>query len=301
MTTIMDILIFPASRLSILGIMCLLTHVITENEDQFTNRSFNNPVFLPSVTNITVKRGSLAVLPCSIQYLQDKQVVWRFVDEDKFLTIGKKTWFKSDKIILEHLSQDDNITNWDLLIKNTEFINGGMYECQITSTVDLTRRVQLNILETTIKGDRAIDRGERIYFVCNVTGGPHIPTDITWYKDGHPITSRGFPHAIITKYRSKVNNSSITEFIVDRSVFSDTGVYTCKSKTVDTVKAKIFLQIGDTVHVKRMFEDLKEEKRGGYSPAYTSGSLQTPNSCNKLSVSVVIRLLLIIIITTIHR
>ncbi|KAK6179590.1 hypothetical protein SNE40_011912 [Patella caerulea] len=296
----MDILVFPVSRLSVLGIMCLLTQVITESVEKFTNKSFINPVFLPSVTNITVKRGSLAVLPCSIQYLQDKQVVWRFVDEDKFLTIGKKTWFKSDKIILEHLSQDDNITNWDLLIKNTEFKNGGMYECQITSTVDLTKRVQLNVLETTIKGDRSIDRGERIYFVCNVTGGPHIPTDITWYKDGRPITSREFPHAVITKYKSSVNNSSITEFIVDRSVFSDTGVYTCKSKTVETAEAQILLQIGDTVHVKRMFEDLKEEKREELSAVYSSGSLQTSSSSNNTSMSVVIKFVFILL-TLINR
>ncbi|KAK6179593.1 hypothetical protein SNE40_011914 [Patella caerulea] len=296
----MDKLIYPTTPVFVLWIMFLLTQVITESVEQFTNKSFINPVFLPSVTNITVKRGSLAVLPCSIQYLQDKQVAWRSVDEDKFLTIGKKTWFKSDQIILEHIPLSDNITNWDLLIKNSEFINGGMYECQITSTVDLTRRVQLNILEITIKGHRSIDRGERIFLVCNVTGGPDIPTDIMWYKDGHPITSRGFPHAIITKYKSKVKNSSITEFIVDRSVFSDTGVYTCKSKTVKNVKAKISLQIGDTVNFKSVSEDLKEEKGEQFSPVYTSGSLQTSNSCHKLPLSLFTKSVFIII-TLIYR
>ncbi|ESO87559.1 hypothetical protein LOTGIDRAFT_166439 [Lottia gigantea] len=262
------------------------TAVILHDESS-NNQTTIKPIFLPSVTNITIKLGALAVLPCSIQNLQDKQVAWRYVDEDKFLTIGKTTWLKSSDILIEHLSQANNISNWDLLIKNAQFKNGGVYECQITSTVDLTRRVQLSILETSISGERTVDRGDKIYIKCNVTGKPHIPTDIQWYKDGHSITSEDFPNVIITKYVSKLDKLStfISEIIIDKSVFSDTGIYTCRSLSVDAVKEKFRLQIGDTVHVKRMFEDLKKERRKHSTPLYKSGSLQK-NSSSKQSVLV---------------
>ena len=43
----------------------------------------------------------------------------------------------------------------------------------------------------SIEGKRYVDLGEKIHLICNASGGPRIPEDIDWFKDGDMVSACG--------------------------------------------------------------------------------------------------------------
>ena len=71
------------------------------------------------------------------------QVVWRKVNEIHPITIGEYV-FDSDpsySVLHSHHSSE-----WHLLIRNVQKRHAGIYECQISASVDLRRNVTLTVV-----------------------------------------------------------------------------------------------------------------------------------------------------------
>ncbi|XP_067665825.1 neurotrimin-like isoform X2 [Haliotis asinina] len=216
------------------------------------------PKFLPGNTNVTVRQGAMAVLPCKIRNLGTKKVAWRRLNSDQFLTIGKITWIKQVNMMVEHESQPGDITTWDLLIKNVKANDSGIYECQITSTKEYAYHVQLNVVgppitnpAISVVGSTYVDYGDPIKLICNATGGPHIPEEIDWFKDGDKIDAHKYSDIVITKYRSLRLQSMTSELLVDRSTTDHSGTYICRSSQNAIGSIKVTVLIADTTNVKR--------------------------------------------------
>ncbi|KAK6188503.1 hypothetical protein SNE40_004666 [Patella caerulea] len=222
------------------------------------------PKILPGETNITVREGGTAVLPCSVQYLGTKQVVWRRVEEDEYLTVGKTTWKADEALRINHEYKDNEVTSWDLRIVKVRPDHAGVYECQITSTTEYLRHVVLNVVGPPIQeadvifsaavkvtGKDYVELGHRIHLRCNATGGPHMPEDIDWFKDGDKIDSDKYQHIIMTKYHSIKHRALISELYIDRSSMSDTGTYICRSSD-DVISSKsVTVLLAESPNVKR--------------------------------------------------
>ncbi|BFY97327.1 hypothetical protein BsWGS_00369 [Bradybaena similaris] len=104
------------------------------------------PEFLPGASNISVREGDVAFLPCHVRHLGTKQVAWRRIDGDKFLTIGTMTWAEENNVSLNHSRKSGHVTTWDLVIHHVRPEDGGLYECQVTSRAGHVRLVQLNVV-----------------------------------------------------------------------------------------------------------------------------------------------------------
>ncbi|XP_071110549.1 kin of IRRE-like protein 2 isoform X2 [Haliotis cracherodii] len=216
------------------------------------------PKFLPGNMNVTVREGAMAVLPCKIRNLGTKKVAWRRLNSDQFLTIGKITWIKQVNMMVEHESQPGDITTWDLLIKNVKANDTGIYECQITSTQEYAYHVQLNVVGPPITnpaisviGSTYVDYGEPIKLICNATGGPHIPEEIDWFKDGDKIDAHKYEDIVITKYRSLRSQSMTSELLVDRSTTDHSGTYICRSSQDVIASIKVTVLVGTRASRKR--------------------------------------------------
>ncbi|XP_046576646.1 zwei Ig domain protein zig-8-like isoform X2 [Haliotis rubra] len=212
------------------------------------------PKFLPGNMNVTVRQGAMAVLPCKIRNLGTKKVAWRRLNSDQFLTIGKITWIKQVNMMVEHESQPGDITTWDLLIKNVKANDSGIYECQITSTREYAYHIQLNVVGPPITnpaisviGSTYVDYGDPIKLICNATGGPHIPEEIDWFKDGDKIDSHKYNDIVITKYRSLRLQSMTSELLVDRSTTDHSGTYICRSSQDVIASIKVTVLVASTV------------------------------------------------------
>ncbi|ESO88169.1 hypothetical protein LOTGIDRAFT_165912 [Lottia gigantea] len=209
------------------------------------------PRFLSVATNITVREGSLAELPCSVLNLGTKQVTWQRVGEDFFTTIGRLTWVKKDNIMIGYNQKTPEISDWNLLIKNVKPEDAGLYECQITATEIMKRTVQLNVIGISVKGKEYVEHGDSIVLECNATGGPHIPEDIDWFKNGDKIDSHKYHNIIVTKFRSLENRALISRLIIDRSTKEDTGTYICRSSLDEINKKTVTVLVADSSNVKR--------------------------------------------------
>ncbi|XP_041362448.1 uncharacterized protein LOC121378371 [Gigantopelta aegis] len=105
------------------------------------------PEFLPSSRNVTVERGDMAVLPCRVSNLGKRQVAWRRMRDNRFLTVGTLTWIKDSRLVVEYIQPNPKVSEWNLLIKNVQKSSAGRYECQITSMKRSTHTVQLNVID----------------------------------------------------------------------------------------------------------------------------------------------------------
>jgi hypothetical protein len=80
------------------------------------------------------------------------QVAWKKADENHFLTVGDFTWTHHNKLIVDRHTEPDFVSHFNLLIKNVDKSDAGVYECQITAKHKLVRKVTLRVYgELSIK------------------------------------------------------------------------------------------------------------------------------------------------------
>lgn len=71
------------------------------------------------------------------------KVIWRRVHEKNPLTIGEYTYVNDDRINVGHRKGS---SNWNLLIKNVQPHDSGIYECQIsTKEKDIRQQIFLDV------------------------------------------------------------------------------------------------------------------------------------------------------------
>lgn len=121
------------------------------------------PKFLPTPTNITVHKGEHAELPCHINNLGPKMVVWRKASDEHPLTIGPTTFTPAGDISVAYNKLSDTVSQWNLMIKNVRPRHAGVYECQISSRGIYTHYVALNVLDEPLRRKKRFNnQGYRI-------------------------------------------------------------------------------------------------------------------------------------------
>lgn len=139
------------------------------------------PSFDVPVINVTVQEGDDAMLPCSVENLGDKKVVWT----DKWatlLTLEFTRIIDDPRISVERPFTKD----WNLHIRKTTYNDRGEYTCQINTKPIKVKKVNLivlvpsKIINEFSSTDTNVREGATVTLTCNVTGVP--PPEVTWYK-----------------------------------------------------------------------------------------------------------------------
>ena len=72
------------------------------------------------------------------------QIIWRKQPYNVPITIGEEQFVELDRFHLNHVPHRDE---WNLLIKNVQPFDAGVYECQISSTQKTMRKnITLNVV-----------------------------------------------------------------------------------------------------------------------------------------------------------
>ncbi|XP_046576655.1 titin-like [Haliotis rubra] len=243
------------------------------------------PAFLPTPRNITVMVGQLAKLPCRIENLGSKDVVWRHQGADHFLTIGKLTWVKDPNVISEHRRISFQVSDWNLLIKNAQKDRTGIYECQIAATKKYVREVYLIVVDPPaqkpdifLQGSKYVPVGGEIRLVCNISGRLNAQS-IDWFKDGDKITGERYRNYIITRFWTEEDHSLFSELIVDNSQPHDSGMFMCRGSENEMSSHSVTVRVGGSSNVnKREHGPEREHEQLQTQPHYSeydSGHLQT--------------------------
>lgn len=232
-------------------------------EDYYRHFPSSIPNFLPVPTNITVHQGETAQLRCRIQNLGPKTVVWRRTDDDFPLTVGKRAFTPNKNIEVETEEISDTENTYDLVIKDVQEKDAGIYECQISSTNIYTMNITLNVLdpveykpELNLYGTEYVSLMEDIHLICNATGSIKAPDGVDWFFNGDVISeSNSLWHDRLVNINKKPlpGRSLISELIIKRATMEDRGHYVCRL----TKK----LAQGFKVHVLNDRKNHKEPKR----------------------------------------
>ncbi|KAH9508554.1 hypothetical protein Btru_052011 [Bulinus truncatus] len=101
---------------------------------------------LPGETNYTFKVGDVAELECPVANLGDRKVVWRLAANDTIFTIGDHIFTEDPRVAVKH-----NKGMWNLIIKDVQQRDAGLYECQISSVEKYLRSyVALHVIVSVL-------------------------------------------------------------------------------------------------------------------------------------------------------
>ncbi|PVD19835.1 hypothetical protein C0Q70_20328 [Pomacea canaliculata] len=139
------------------------------------------PTFdMPSV-NVTVTEMETAILPCSVKFLGNHQIVWTD-HSSTLLTFEDRRIIDDERLSVERPFTKD----WNLHIRRVQYKDQGVYSCQINTvpvkikTVNLRVEVPAKIIDYLSSEDITVRENEKVTLVCNVTGVP--PAEVTWYR-----------------------------------------------------------------------------------------------------------------------
>ncbi|XP_071167292.1 hemicentin-1-like isoform X2 [Mytilus edulis] len=205
----------------------------------------NVPLFEPRENNVSFYAGDTATLLCSVTGLQTRLVVWRRTSEPNPLTIGDFVYSPDDRITVRRV---EDKSEWNLIIKDVQIADAGIYECAVSSREKYKRLVLLRVNGTPrrfkgsahykdqdsiksqvlISGQRFVSKGQTILLTCNATGVDFAPDGVDWYINGQKVNHQTMPRVRI--YDPVVDNNKrtlLSTLEIRRSLMHDKGIYVC--------------------------------------------------------------------------
>jgi len=209
-------------------------------ERERTNRLLSSlssdlvPEFSPGFpTNVTVQRESSAFLDCPVSNPGDRPVSyplisWVRIRDWHILTNGLVRFTTDDRF---NVLYKEGSFNWVLQIKFVQDRDGGIYECQVsTSTGTISRRVELNVVfpEAYIKGGEEyhVDEGSPISLTCVLDSTPSPPQYIFWYHNDRMVNYHVERGVKVTTY-STASQTTESKLTFSNASKRDEGNYTC--------------------------------------------------------------------------
>lgn len=118
-----------------------------------------------------------------------------------------------------------NGPGWNLLIKNVNHEDAGLYECQIQTEPMQQRFVRLNITEaySVIPGgpDLHVKQGSSLRLECQLMAAAELPSYVFWYREARMINYDNEPGV---RFELRRNGSVL---IVEKVKLSHGANYTC--------------------------------------------------------------------------
>lgn len=228
------------------------------------------PSFAETNTNITAYVGSTVLLPCSINNLGTKKVIWKRVNQKHALTIDDFVFTSDSRYYIDHT---DHGGDWNLVIKDVTKDHAGMYECQISTKEDLSHQIRLNVIDRPpidkskaihISGPNFTEKGEKIQISCNASIDSMTPDQVDWFRDGLKLKSDSETGLSITTNRHRETKTLYSVLEIQKSKMTDAGTYICRSSKKDVVSHHVVVLNADSSHEKRGFQDKSKLEKSSH-------------------------------------
>jgi len=192
--------------------------------------------------DVTAILGKTAILNCRVTGVGNRTVSWIRHKDTHLLTAGRYTYTSDMRFRAIHkvLSQD-----YLLQILPVKSGDGGVYECQVSTTPVMSHYVVLHVAEpvTEILGGPNIylEEGNNLNLTCVVRDSPEPPQYIFWYRNSQPLShnsGRGGVSLITEK-----GDKTVSTLMMTMARVTDSGQYACHSSVGSVANV--------TVHVIR--------------------------------------------------
>ncbi|KAK6179204.1 hypothetical protein SNE40_011619 [Patella caerulea] len=200
------------------------------------------PYFLNRPNNVTFHRGDTAVLRCAIENIGTKTVIWRRTSDPNPITIGELQFISDPRIALQKLPERKE---FNLLIKDVQPKDGGVYECQVSARKKLTKLILLRVNTIFVSGTQFVEKGDSIHLVCNSSGIDNPPDNLDWFKDGIKISPDAHQKITLEKYKFTATKTLVSVLVLKHSQMTDAGTYVCRSSNLDTTSVKVHILNGE--------------------------------------------------------
>ncbi|XP_061174319.1 hemicentin-1-like [Saccostrea echinata] len=241
--------------------------------------------FMDIQFNFTYTAGDLATLYCRVKDLGTKVVVWRRTSQPNPISVGLDIYVPDDRYHVQHIPYRGS---WNLMIKNVNINDAGVYECQISAKerAGSRRLVLLNVLEapstTTQKtfsppdiyittSSNFVEVGRTITVICNATAIDFPTGDIDWFIEGHKVRENS--RTTITKYSSFVEKVIISKLTITNAQLEDAGTYVCRTSESQISNTKIHVLSARSINSKRGTDSedrFAKSQRSSASSLFTS-------------------------------
>lgn len=142
--------------------------------------------FLPTERELVSSPGQSVLLPCHVQNMGTKAVIWKN-QKNEVISIRKKELLGDRRFRVVH----DRAFEWSLQIKTLEESDFGFYTCMVNSNPVLTRTVELKnnaparfapvlMEDTSFRRRIEVKEGETVTLTCNFNAYP--PAEVVWFK-----------------------------------------------------------------------------------------------------------------------
>ncbi|XP_067666660.1 kin of IRRE-like protein 2 isoform X1 [Haliotis asinina] len=261
---------------------------------------YTNPRFLDTAENITVESGQEAILPCAVENLGPKSVIWKKVSQPHPITIGEYLFAPDSRYFLKRRSTQIANPEWDLHIRDVQPVHAGVYECQISAKEDIVRHVTLHVIDTGKKqklgirllGTPFVEKGDTIKLNCTASAKDYSPQGVDWFKDG--IKLRQTDRISINSIPTRIHKTVHSKLEIMRSNMTDAGTYVCRSSQYHIASLKVIVLNAKSSNVKRGYIRLL-----GQFPGYTTPKAQLPQTSRGTNLSMTtLCLLLPFVLTT---
>ncbi|XP_050402228.1 hemicentin-1 isoform X2 [Patella vulgata] len=226
-------------------------------------QTYTLPTFVETERNVTFDVGDNARLPCSLQNLGPKVVIWKKVDQVHPISIGDYIYVPDSDYYVEHRETSIPSSEWNLRIKDVKIHHAGVYECQISAKEEIVRNITLNVVDSyksnkpgiELGGTLFVEKGSEIKLKCSASAIDYLPLDVDWFKDGLKLRPNTESRVSISKYPSSDTNTLNSTLIIKHSNMTDAGTYVCRSSKRHIASLKVVVLNTGKTSVKRTFPD----------------------------------------------
>ncbi|XP_022334451.1 low affinity immunoglobulin gamma Fc region receptor III-A-like [Crassostrea virginica] len=197
--------------------------------------------------NVTVHRGQKAELACKVENIGPKEVAWVKKPNPFPIAIDTEIFDPEMKNIrINYEKHSSSSQSWNLVIEHAQPSDSGVYECQVTSKIPLSFDIHLQVLDSPlilepaielvgVVDNKIVNLYDPLTLTCNSTGSRGPPDAIDWFFEGNLVSNRD-PHwkgrIMITKRIQERNPYSLlSDLVISRTEMGDQGRYICRSTT----------------------------------------------------------------------
>ncbi|XP_066251861.1 lachesin-like [Euwallacea similis] len=172
--------------------LALIVAVLEASQEEWsTVHLLEEPEFAAPINNLTVPVGREAILSCTVNHLGKYKVAWVRAEDQTVLSLHSKVVTHNSRIAVTH----DNLSTWQLRIRQLKETDRGCYMCQINTQVMkiaegcLDVFVPPDIINNDTSGDVSVSEGDNATLWCKATGHP-TPRIVWKREDGQSIILR---------------------------------------------------------------------------------------------------------------
>jgi len=240
-------------------------HIIMAGSASDTLVSLSPHIVAELSPDVIAINGRDTRLSCTVESLGNNTVSWIRHLDACVLTIGRIPVTSDKRFSAYHPIHKED---WQLRIMGVKHSDGGLYECQLSTSPPIRHFVRVSVVDPMIEilggPDIFIDQGSTINLTCVARFTAGNPWDLVWYHNQKKMSFNG-PRPGISSIPEN-GDKLVSQLLIQRAKVSDSGDYKCQPKHALHVQMSCCEDYANiTLHVSRGNDDATGQRASHFT------------------------------------